>query len=151
MPSCMARWGRGGGWLQHHRLLSQQQPLPAQRPESLVLKDDTQGGKDDKACLCPWKREYLRGGTSWAEGADVPLTVRNSERTRLTLWFSSVNSCFSFWGCSRNGLSTYGGRCWRSNQVKLRFLGSLQTSILLLEFPWVILNRCLCWKGNHWL
>lgn len=148
-PSSWPGWGEVANDYRT-RLPSQQQPLPAQLPESLELKDHTQGGEDDKACLCPWKREYLRG-TSWAEGADVLVMVRNSERTRLTLWFSSVNSCFSFWGCSRNGLSTYGGRCWRSNQVNLRFLDILQTSIILLKFPWVILNRCFCLKGNYWL
>lgn len=58
--------------------------------------------------VCVPGKENIWGGDSWAEGADVPLTVRNSERTRLTLWFSSVNTSFSFWGCLRNGLSTKG-------------------------------------------
>lgn len=101
------------------RLPSQQQPLSAQLLGSLERKDHTQGGEDNKACLCPWKREYLRG-TSWAEGADVLVMVRNSEGTRLTLWFSLVNSCFSFWGMFKKWAEHLRGKMLKKQSGKFK-------------------------------
>jgi hypothetical protein len=57
--------------------------------------------------MCLWKSKNLRG-TSWEEGEEVLLMGRNSERTGLRFWFSSVDSCFR----SLEEFKKWASTCW---------------------------------------
>lgn len=53
--------------------------------ESILLKDHTQAGEDDKACDLEKQKP---------EGDIMGRMGRNSQKTGLRFWFSSVDSCF---------------------------------------------------------